>query len=115
MWKLTLVGRECDGRQRLDQLDRFDQLGSPCASFCSTSTPISTQSYGISNLGTAAACYSTTFPIAAMNCGNMTGRTLSVNGTAIDCNNPVLPAKVNGGYCFQATAGGYSYAYMGIW
>ena len=89
--------------------------GSPCASYCSTSTPISTQSFGVSNLGTAAVCYSTTFPIAAMNCGNMSGRTMSVNGTVVDCNNPVLPAKVNGGYCFQASAGGYSYAYMGMW
>ena len=113
MWKLTLVGSGSGNSGSTGSTG--SSSGTPCASFCSPDTVIATQSYGNSNIGTGAACYSTTFPISAMNCGNMTGRTMSVNGTAIDCNNPVLPAKVNGGYCFQATAGGYSYAYFGMW
>jgi len=49
-------------------------------------------------------------------CGNFVApRTFSVNGTAIDCvvgSGGPLPAPVNGGYCMQASAGDYSYAYF---
>ena len=42
----------------------------------------------------------------------MGGRTLTINGVAMSTGDGsfALPAKVNGGYCFQASAGGYSYA-----
>ena len=40
---------------------------------------------------------------------------MSINGTVIDCNAPKLPAKVNRWYCYQASAGGLSYAYFGTW
>ena len=116
MWKLTLADATGTGGSTSTGGSGGSTGGTnPCAAFCGSPTVMSTQSYGNSNIGTAAACYSTTFPITAMNCGNMTGRTLSVNGTAINCNSPTLPAKVNGGYCFQATAGGLSYAYFGAW
>jgi len=51
-------------------------------------------------------------------CGNFVSpRTMTVNGTSIDCvsnggANTTLPAARNGGYCFQASAGQYSYAYF---
>jgi hypothetical protein len=45
----------------------------------------------------------------------MTGRTLSVNGTAANCTGWSLPAKVNNGYCIQVTAGGLDYASFATW
>jgi hypothetical protein len=50
-------------------------------------------------------------------CGNFqTPRTMTVNGTAmIDCvtsGTYPLPAPRNGGFCFQASAGQFSYAYF---
>ena len=94
MWKLTLVD-PTGGAAAPTTSD-------PCSSYCSPATQLPTQNWNTGNLGTAATCYSTTFPITTMNCGNMTGRTLSVNGTAVNCSSPTLPAKVNGGYCFAA-------------
>lgn len=39
-----------------------------------------------------------------------------VNGQTITCGgNMTLPAKVNGGYCFQLSAGGTTSAYFGTW
>ena len=43
----------------------------------------------------------------------MTGRTFTINGTAFSSG--TLPAKVNGGYCFQVGAGGLSYAAFVTW
>ncbi|HEY6475073.1 MAG TPA: ricin-type beta-trefoil lectin domain protein, partial [Polyangia bacterium] len=88
----------------------------PCASFCSNPTTIASESYSATNLATGGVCYQSTFPIVGFNCGNMSGRTFSVNGAAVSCGgNFTAPAKVNGGYCFQATAGGTPAAYFGTW
>jgi hypothetical protein len=50
------------------------------------------------------------------NCGNFVSpRTLSINGTVMSCtggNWPSLPAKRNGGYCVQTTAGDNAWAYF---
>ena len=51
-----------------------------------------------------------------MICGNFVApRTFTVNGTAVDCVtgvNTSLPPSRNGGFCMQASAGLYSYAYF---
>jgi hypothetical protein len=50
------------------------------------------------------------------NCGNFAApRTFQINGTLMSCtggNWPSLPAKRNGGYCFQATAGDFPWAFF---
>jgi hypothetical protein len=68
-------------------------------------------------LGAADSCYQSTWNITGMNCGNFaTGRTMSVNSKAIACGsgsaNFTLPAKVAGGFCFQISAGGQTFAYF---
>jgi len=76
-------------------------------------------SYQSGNLGTGAVCYQTTSTINSGNCGNLASpRTLKVNGTTETCNGgnwSSVPAKRNGGYCVQTTAGNYSYAYFTAW
>ncbi|HTU59828.1 MAG TPA: peptidase, partial [Polyangiales bacterium] len=67
---------------------------------------------------TAARCFESTFNLASASCGGFaTGRTFSVNGATATCNgaNLVLPAKRNGGYCFQASAGQNSWAWFQTW
>jgi hypothetical protein len=60
---------------------------------------------------TGAYCFRTADTISGWNCSNFTGRTLKVNGTAIaTCGTLPLPAKFNGYYYFDASAGGVDYA-----
>lgn len=94
----------------------------PCATLCSSPTEFSMAPYGSynsGNLGTGAVCFETTSPIAGGNCGNFASpRTLSVNGVTETCNNQnwsSVPAKRNGGYCIQTTAGNYPWAYFAVW
>jgi hypothetical protein len=88
----------------------------PCASFCSNPTTFSTTSYQSPNLGTNAVCISTTAALSGGGRYNTAGRTFSINGQQMSGDGSfTLPAKVNGGYCFQATAGGYSYATFNTW
>jgi hypothetical protein len=44
-----------------------------------------------------------------------TGRTLSINGTAMSCNAWALPPKQHGGYCIQVTSGGQPSASYATW
>ena len=71
-------------------------------------------------MGTGAICYeiATTLAIAGGGCSNcvVSGvtptRTMKINGTTVANTNQwatPLPAKVNGGYCFQITAGNPNY------
>lgn len=90
----------------------------PCASLCSNPTAISTQSFASGSLGTSARCYESSVNFVSGNCGGFaSGRTLSINGTAMSCNgqNWTLPAKRNGGYCIQASAGDNSWAWFTTW
>ncbi|MGK3987427.1 fibronectin type III domain-containing protein [Sorangium sp. So ce136] len=87
----------------------------PCGGLCSSPVVFSTQSYHSGNLGTAATCHETTVNPQGLNCGNFaTGRTFRVNGVLVTCNgaNATLPAKRNGGYCMQASAGNQPWAYF---
>jgi hypothetical protein len=85
----------------------------PCASYCANPTTFSSASYVSANLGPNATCHQTTATLTKINCGNFaSGRTLKVNGTTVACNwtEQNLPAKVNNGYCIQASAGQYDWA-----
>ena len=63
------------------------------------------------NFGTAGAyCFNTPDSITGWNCSNFTGRTLKVNGVTETCGAMPLPAKVNGFYYFDSSAGGVDYA-----
>jgi hypothetical protein len=85
----------------------------PCAGLCDSATNFTTESYSSGNVGTGAACFETTANIRGGNCNNVTApRTFSVNGKVETCgqNWPSLPAKIDGGYCFQFTAGTPDYS-----
>jgi hypothetical protein len=63
------------------------------------------------NFGTTGAfCFRTADNITGWGCANLTGRTLKVNGVTVTCGTLPLPAKVNGYYYFDASAGGVDYA-----
>lgn len=92
----------------------------PCAGICSNPVVFSwTGSYQSGPLGTGAICRETTQAAVGGNCGNFTGgRTLSVNGTVMPCNNqnwPSLPAARNGGYCVTTTPGNFPWAFFTMW
>jgi hypothetical protein len=89
----------------------------PCASLCASPVTFTSQSYQSGNLGTAATCHETSANLAGLSCGNFaSSRTFSVNGTLINCaGSATLPAKRNGGYCFQASAGDHAWAYFSTW
>ena len=89
----------------------------PCAAFCASPTVFSSTNYQAGALGTGAVCRETTAALSGVNISNIAGRALKVNGVAYvaDGNISALPAKVNGGYCFQATAGGLDYASFATW
>jgi hypothetical protein len=89
----------------------------PCAGICANPTTFTwSGSYNSGNLGTGAVCRETTHPVVGGNCGNFSGgRTLSLNGTVMPCNNnnwPSLPAARNGGYCVSTTAGQFPWAFV---
>lgn len=98
----------------------------PCAGLCANpiSPPGATAtSVPSTNQGTGATCFEVTGSYQGGNCGNFVApRTFSVNGTVIAVcgatavgGNFTLPAtRVNGGYCFQASPGQFSYAYFGL-
>jgi hypothetical protein len=68
------------------------------------------------NFGTTGAfCFRTPDNIAGWGCSNFTGRTLKVNGTTETCGTLPLPAKVNGYYYFDASAGSFDYAVINWW
>jgi hypothetical protein len=86
----------------------------PCAGLCSNPIVVQPNTNG-GDLGTAATCQSVAGSSGSLVCGNfMAPRTFTVNSTAVDCSSGVfaLPAPRNGGWCMQATAGNYSYAYF---
>ncbi|HVZ31270.1 MAG TPA: hypothetical protein VG963_02535, partial [Polyangiaceae bacterium] len=89
----------------------------PCGGICSNPVVFSwTGSYQSGALGTGAVCRETTHPVAGGNCGNFSGgRTLSVNGTVMPCNNQnwsFLPPARNGGYCVSTTPGNQPWAFF---
>lgn len=87
----------------------------PCSGLCSSPVKFTSQYYSSGNLGTNATCHETTAQLTGGNCGNMSSRVFKINNTTMTCNGAnfaALPAKRNGGYCMQASAGTPSYAYF---
>jgi subtilisin family serine protease len=89
----------------------------PCTGLCSNPVVFSTAGYNSQNLGTSATCHQTTANPVQFNCGNFaSGRTFRVNNRLVTCNNQNVAlstiGKRNGGYCFQASAGNYDWAYF---
>jgi cellulose 1,4-beta-cellobiosidase len=73
---------------------------------------------------TGAFCFVTCYDINTVGgwgCSNMNGRTITVNGTSVTCppnggsGGSTLPAKINGAYTFNVSAGTYGYAAVGWW
>ena len=91
----------------------------PCAGLCANPLTFTNANFSSGDLGLGAVCYQTSATLHGGVCGNLAaGRTLRVNGTALTCagNWPSpLPAKRNGGYCVQANAGGFPWAYFVTW
>jgi hypothetical protein len=72
--------------------------------------------YQSGDLGTGATCHETTAGLNGGGCSNFTSpRTLSVNGTVVNCGGWTLPAKRNGGYCIQANAGSPAWVTFTAW
>jgi hypothetical protein len=90
----------------------------PCASLCTSPTVFAGPSYQSGNLGTGATCHQTVANLAGAVCGNFVApRTFRVNDVQVSCTggNITLPAKRNGGYCFQASTGNQPWAYFSTW
>jgi hypothetical protein len=89
-----------------------------CTDLCAGPVPFEGPNYNSGNLGTGAICRETTATLTGANCGNFAStRTFRVNNELRTCNggNITLPPKRNGGYCFQASAGDFAWAYFATW
>jgi hypothetical protein len=64
---------------------------------------------------TGAVCWRTPAAIAGWGCSNFAGRTVKVNGVQVTCGALPLPAKVNGYYYFDISAGTFPWASMYWW
>jgi subtilisin family serine protease len=94
--------------------------GGPCDGLCTNPTNFTISgSYQSGQLGTGTVCRQTTSVVHGGNCGNFQSpRTMRVNGVVEPCTNTnwaSIPPPRNGGYCFQATAGQYPWAYFTAW
>jgi hypothetical protein len=88
----------------------------PCSGLCAN--PIRMTSTGVNGTGTGAICYEYVGTKSAGNFGNFSStRHFYVNGAdkGTSSGQYSLSATRNGGYCFQSTAGDYSWGYFGIW
>jgi hypothetical protein len=86
----------------------------PCMGLCTGALSVA-MGTNSGPLGTASTCHEVVGNLSGIVCGNFAPpRTLSVNGSPIACGggNVTVPAKRNGGYCVQTTAGNYSFAYF---
>ena len=93
--------------------------GAPCTGLCNNPVIFTSNNYNSGNVGTGAGCYQTTATLSGGVCGNFaSGRKLTVNGVQMTCGGnwpSPMPAKRNGGYCLQTTAGNYAWGYFATW
>jgi len=88
----------------------------PCAGLCTSPITFSTQNYQSGNLGSGATCHETSANLQGVQCSNVTSpRTFSVNGNAVSCSTSTPPAKRNGGFCIQTSAGNPTWASFATW
>jgi hypothetical protein len=86
----------------------------PCAGLCSNPGTVR-PAVASGDLGVEATCDEVIGDITHLVCGNFVApRTLKVNNVTVSCagGGVALPAPRNGGWCMQASAGQYSYAYF---
>jgi hypothetical protein len=86
----------------------------PCAGLCSNPSTVR-PAVASGDLGVEATCDEVIGDITHLVCGNFVApRTLKVNNVTVSCagGGVALPAPRNGGWCMQASAGQYSYAYF---
>jgi hypothetical protein len=86
----------------------------PCAGLCSNPGMVAPGTAS-GDLGTEATCDEVVGNVTHLVCGNFVApRTLKVNNVTVSCagGGVALPAARNGGWCMQASAGQYSYAYF---
>jgi hypothetical protein len=87
----------------------------PCVGLCQNPVQF-TAPFSTGNLGSGATCHETTSNLVNGVCANFAnGRTLRINGVETNCSAFTLPAKRNGGYCFQASPGDQPYAFFAVW
>jgi hypothetical protein len=110
-WYFTAVGAAPAG------LNGGSSGTGPCASFCTAPILYTAASFNSGDMSSNAVCYETTASLSGGGRYNMANRTFKINGQTFSSTDGsfTLPSKVNGGYCFQATAGGYSYASFNTW
>jgi hypothetical protein len=90
----------------------------PCAGLCSPAMPVA-KGMNSGDLGTAATCHELTgATMGTLNCGNFVApRTFSINGMDVSCvgngGTYTLPAPRNGGWCLEASAGDFAWAWFG--
>jgi hypothetical protein len=91
----------------------------PCTGLCASPTVITISgSKTYADIGTLEVCYETTSALNGGACNNFaTGRTLEVNGIAMNCIgwDMTKTTRTNGGYCIHANAGDASYAAITVW
>jgi len=105
-------------KANLEQFLNQPPLNTPCAGLCSNPVVFPGPHHQSGNLGTGVTCHQTTANLASGNCGNFAaGRTFKINGATMSCTgmNLTLPPKRNGGYCLQASAGNWPWAYFTTW
>jgi len=97
----------CGGGGTANVCGGTSQGSTPCSGLCTSPVVFAGNNYNSGALGLSATCHETTANLQGANCSNFTGRTFKINATTLSCNgqNVSLPAKRNGGYCFQASAG----------
>lgn len=79
---------------------------------CSPATSVTNNTGNFNTTGKV--CYKTVQNISGWGCSNFDGRTVKVNGVQVACGG-ALPAKTNGAYYFDVSAGAYSWASMYWW
>jgi hypothetical protein len=80
----------------------------PCAGLCSNTIALTATAANVAN-NPPGSCFSSTWPLTGYTCTNSAN--FKTNGQAVTCSGSILslPAKVNGGYCFQFGATDPSY------
>jgi endoglucanase len=113
--KLCASGADCQSANCVS--GTCQAATTPCAGLCTGAVSFAGPSFSSGNLGTGAVCRETLASLNGGNCGNMGSRVFKVNGVTQSCsgNWAALPAKRNGGYCLQATAGDPAWAYFTTW
>ncbi len=77
--------------------------------------PATSATYNTGNFNTTGkACYKTTQNISGWGCSSFDGRTVKVNGVQVLCGG-ALPAKTNGAYYFDVSAGTKAWASINWW